>query len=116
MVGQTTATVVEAGPLNILGDRVMVSLSRLNDRRTVASIEVEGINEFGGSRSFQVAAGDVFGFSRCGLDIVMLIDRVGWSDQLGGPDTVVFHPNFLGLVMILLIAVFTVGLLAVKQM
>jgi len=30
--------------------------------------------------------------------------------------TVVFHPNFLGLVLILLIAVFTVGLLAAKQM
>jgi len=29
--------------------------------------------------------------------------------------TVVFHPNFLGMVMILLIAVFTIGLLAVKQ-
>ena len=30
--------------------------------------------------------------------------------------TVIFHPNFLGMVLILLIAVFTVGLLASKQM
>jgi len=30
--------------------------------------------------------------------------------------TIIFHPNFLGMVLILLIAVFTVGLLAVKQM
>ena len=29
--------------------------------------------------------------------------------------TVIFHPNFLGMVLILLIAVFTVGLLASKQ-
>jgi len=37
------------------------------------------------------------------------------GEDFGKISTVVFHPNFLGLVMILLIAVFTVGLLAVKQ-
>ena len=38
------------------------------------------------------------------------------GEDFGKISTVVFHPNFLGLVLILLIAVFTVGLLAVKQM
>ena len=38
------------------------------------------------------------------------------GEDFGKISTVVFHPNFLGLVLILLIAVFTVGLLAVMQM
>jgi len=37
------------------------------------------------------------------------------GEDFGKISTVVFHPNFLGLVLILLIAVFTIGLLAVKQ-
>ena len=38
------------------------------------------------------------------------------GEDFGKISTVIFHPNFLGMVLILLIAVFTVGLLAVKQM
>jgi len=38
------------------------------------------------------------------------------GEDFGKISTVIFHPNFLGLVMILLISVFTIGLLAVKQM
>ncbi|MCH8004385.1 MAG: hypothetical protein IH934_07200 [Nanoarchaeota archaeon] len=38
------------------------------------------------------------------------------GEDFGKISTVIFHPNFLGMILILLIAVFTVGLLAVKQM
>lgn len=37
------------------------------------------------------------------------------GEDFGKISTVIFHPNFLGMVLILLIAVFTVGLLAAKQ-
>jgi uncharacterized membrane protein YozB (DUF420 family) len=37
------------------------------------------------------------------------------GEDFGKVSTVIFHPNFLGMVLLLLIAVFTVGLLAAKQ-
>lgn len=37
------------------------------------------------------------------------------GEDFGKISTVIFHPNFLGMVLILLIAVFTIGLLASKQ-
>ncbi len=37
------------------------------------------------------------------------------GEDFGKISTVIFHPNFLGMVLILLIAVFTIGLLAAKQ-
>src|SRR3989338_3405783 len=37
------------------------------------------------------------------------------GEDFGKISTVIFHPNFLGMVLILAIAVFTVGLLASKQ-
>jgi hypothetical protein len=37
------------------------------------------------------------------------------GEDFGKVSTVIFHPNFLGLVLIFLIAVFTTGLLAAKQ-
>ena len=38
------------------------------------------------------------------------------GEDFGKISTVIFHPNFLGMILILAIAVFTVGLLATKQM
>jgi hypothetical protein len=38
------------------------------------------------------------------------------GEDFGKISTVIFHPNFLGMILILVIAVFTVGLLASKQM
>jgi hypothetical protein len=38
------------------------------------------------------------------------------GEDFGEVSTVIFHPNFLGMVLILVIAVFTVGLLASRQM
>ena len=38
------------------------------------------------------------------------------GEDFGKISTVIFHPNFLGMVLLLLIAVFTVGLLASRQM
>ncbi len=37
------------------------------------------------------------------------------GEDFGKISTVIFHPNFLGMILILLIAVFTIGLLASKQ-
>jgi hypothetical protein len=37
------------------------------------------------------------------------------GEDFGKISTVIFHPNFLGMILILAIAVFTVGLLATKQ-
>jgi len=44
------------------------------------------------------------------------IDVPERGEDFGKVSTVIFHPNFLGLILILAIAVFTVGLLASKQM
>jgi len=44
------------------------------------------------------------------------IDVPERGEDFGKVSTVIFHPNFLGLILILTIAVFTVGLLASKQM
>jgi|TARA_Y100000310_G_scaffold342807_1_gene447550 hypothetical protein len=44
------------------------------------------------------------------------IDVPEKGEDFSKSSTVIFHPNFLGIVLIALIAVFTVGLLAVKQM
>ena len=42
--------------------------------------------------------------------------RRGWSgEDFGKISTVIFHPNFLGMILIFVIAIFTVGLLASKQ-
>jgi len=38
------------------------------------------------------------------------------GEDFGKISTIIFHPNFLGLILIFLIAVFTVGLLAAKQL
>jgi len=38
------------------------------------------------------------------------------GEDFGKISTVIFHPNFLGMVLILVIAIFTVGLLASRQM
>ena len=38
------------------------------------------------------------------------------GEDFGKVSTVIFHPNFLGMILLLAIAVFTVGLLATKQM
>ena len=38
------------------------------------------------------------------------------GEDFGKVSTVIFHPNFLGMILILAIAVFTIGLLASKQM
>ena len=38
------------------------------------------------------------------------------GEDFGKISTVIFHPNFLGMVLILVIAIFTVGLLASKQL
>ena len=43
------------------------------------------------------------------------IDVPERGEDFGKISTVIFHPNFLGMILILLIAVFTVGLLAAKQ-
>jgi len=37
------------------------------------------------------------------------------GEDFSKTSTVIFHPNFLGLILIFLIAVFTIGLLAVRQ-
>lgn len=37
------------------------------------------------------------------------------GEDFGKISTVIFHPNFLGMILILAIAVFTIGLLATKQ-
>jgi hypothetical protein len=37
------------------------------------------------------------------------------GEDFGKISTVIFHPNFLGMILILLVAVFTIGLLASKQ-
>jgi len=44
------------------------------------------------------------------------IDVPERGEDFGKISTVVFHPNFLGMVLILLIAVFTIALLATKSM
>ena len=44
------------------------------------------------------------------------IDVPERGEDFGKISTVIFHPNFLGMVLILLIAVFTIGLLASRQM
>ena len=38
------------------------------------------------------------------------------GEDFGKISTVIFHPNFLGIILIFLIAIFTVGLLATRQM
>ena len=43
------------------------------------------------------------------------IDVPERGEDFGKTSTIIFHPNFLGLVLIFLIAVFTIGLLAAKQ-
>ena len=43
------------------------------------------------------------------------IDVPERGEDFGKVSTVIFHPTFLGLVLLLLIAVFTIGLLATKQ-
>ena len=44
------------------------------------------------------------------------IDVPERGEDFGKISTVIFHPNFLGMILILLVAVFTIGLLASKQM
>ena len=44
------------------------------------------------------------------------IDVPERGEDFSKSSTVLFHPNFLGIVLITLVAVFTVGLLATKQM
>ena len=44
------------------------------------------------------------------------IDVPERGEDFGKISTVIFHPNFLGMVLIFIIAIFTVGLLASKQM
>ncbi len=43
------------------------------------------------------------------------IDVPERGEDFGKVSTVIFHPNFLGMVLIFLIAIFTIGLLATKQ-
>jgi len=43
------------------------------------------------------------------------IDVPERGDDFSKTSTIIFHPNFLGLILIFLIAVFTVGLLAARQ-
>ena len=59
----------------------------------------------------------IIGFIVGGLSVVREnIDVPERGEDFGKISTVIFHPNFLGMVLILLIAVFTVGLLASRQM
>lgn len=44
------------------------------------------------------------------------IDVPERGEDFGKISTVIFHPNFLGMILIFIIAIFTVGLLASKQM
>ena len=44
------------------------------------------------------------------------IDVPERGEDFSKTSTIIFHPNFLGIILIFLIAVFTVGLLASKQM
>ncbi|MCH8067480.1 MAG: hypothetical protein IIC69_02755 [Nanoarchaeota archaeon] len=44
------------------------------------------------------------------------IDVPERGEDFGKISTVIFHPNFLGMILIFVIAIFTVGLLASKQM
>ena len=44
------------------------------------------------------------------------IDVPERGEDFSKTSTIIFHPNFLGLILIFLIAVFTIGLLASKQM
>ena len=43
------------------------------------------------------------------------IDVPERGEDFGKVSTVIFHPNFLGIILVFVIAIFTVGLLAVKQ-
>ena len=44
------------------------------------------------------------------------IDVPERGEDFSKTSTIIFHPNFLGLILIFLIAVFTIGLLAARQM
>jgi len=44
------------------------------------------------------------------------IDVPERGEDFGKISTIIFHPNFLGMVLIFMIAIFTIGLLASKQM
>jgi len=43
------------------------------------------------------------------------IDVPERGEDFSKTSTIIFHPNFLGMILIFLIAVFTVGLLAARQ-
>lgn len=43
------------------------------------------------------------------------IDVPERGEDFGKVSTIIFHPNFLGMILIFLIAIFTIGLLATKQ-
>ena len=43
------------------------------------------------------------------------IDVPETGEDFGKVSTVIFHPNFLGMILVFLVAIFTIGLLATKQ-